>query len=193
MSKYLIEFEDKHSCTEEGHKFYRCKQATWWSVSDSIINQLKPFDEDLAENETYGKGFNEGFNKGLVAAWECAKYLFSEMSDTEINLVFPQEWNNGGFKALMALHPQDAIDRIKTYEEQRKADAEIKVGDEVRSNNAISDHKGVVLMLSDNRNSAKVLESDGTTAWVASQVLEKTGRHFTQVEELLKAMKGGTE
>jgi hypothetical protein len=131
------------------------------------------------------------YQQGLNDAWECAKYLFSEMSNTEINLVFPQEWNNGGFKALMALHPQDAIDRIKTYEEQRKADAEIKVGDEVRSNNAISDHKGVVLKLSDNRNSAKVLEIDGTTAWVASQVLAKTGIHFPQVEELLKAMKGG--
>ena len=129
------------------------------------------------------------YQKGLDDAWECAKKLFSEMSDTEINLVFPQEWNNGGFKALMALDPKDAIDRIKAYEEQQKAD-KIAVGDEVRSNNAISDHSGIVLALSPGGNSAKVLENDGHMMWVAVNVLTKTGRRFNFLTALLEAMKG---
>lgn len=109
------------------------------------MNDLKQFAEimksmkayiDCVTDEAYQKGFEAGqheattleYQCGLDDAWKTAKYLFSEMSNTEINLVFPQEWNNGGFKALMALHPQDAINRIKAYEEQQKAD-EIKVGD----------------------------------------------------------------
>ena len=70
---------------------------------------------------------------------------------------------------------------------------EIKVGDEVRSNNAISDHSGIVLALSPEGNSAKVLENDGSMAWVAVNVLIKTGRHFNFLTALLNAMKEGAE
>ena len=99
---------------------------------EQVMGRMR-MDIDYIAEEAYQKGFGAGqheattleYQQGLNDAWECAKKLFSEMSNTEINLVFPQEWNNGGFKALMALHPQDAIDRIKAYEEQQN----IKVGD----------------------------------------------------------------
>lgn len=153
----------------------------------------------------YQKGYEAGqheattleYQQGLNDAWECAKYLFSEMSNTEINLVFPQEWNNGGFKALMALHPQDAIDRIKTYEEQKKADAEIKVGDEVCFVFAGGEtiEPFIVFSIKDD-NGKKYYEgiqtSDGR--WVSGGLkYYKTGRHFPQVAELLEAMKEGAQ
>ena len=120
----------------------RSIKATWGNMImtlDNIKTSLKA-DCQKAIEEAYQKGLDDSakvqesatdaaYQCGLNAAWQTAKYLFSEMSDTEINLVFPQEWNNGGFKALMALHPQDAIAKLKAYEEQQKSDDEIKVGD----------------------------------------------------------------
>lgn len=175
---------------------------------EQVMRRMR-MDIDYIAEGAYQKGLSRGYKDGYEAgqheattleyqcglndAWSAAKKLFSEASDTEINLIFPQEWNNGGFKALMTLHPQDAIDRIKAYEEQQKADDEIKVGDEVMSNNAISDHTGVVLALSPGKNSAKVLENDGSMAWVDVNVLIKTGRHFNFLTPLLNEMKEGAE
>ena len=150
MSKYIIEIEDEPFVRlsalfgEEG--LYRAKGFNSLVFDQFGLDKLTPIDKAL--NEHYQRGLEEGkkqakvqahldvchdidrvahgnYQKGLDDAWEMAKYLFSEMSQTEIDLVFPQEWNNGGFRGLMALHPQDAIDRIKAYEEQQK----IKVGD----------------------------------------------------------------
>jgi hypothetical protein len=185
----------------------RSIKATWGNTImtlDNIKSSLKA-DRQKAIDEAYQKGLNDSakaqesatdaaYQCGLNAAWQTAKYLFSEMSNTEINLVFPHEWNNGGFKALMALHPQDAIDRIKTYEEQRKADAEIKVGDEVIPIDAIR-RPFVVVSIENNVIHGFDLTDGYTprgchrdeTRW------EKTGRHFSQVEELVKAMKEGAE
>ena len=82
------------------------------------------------ERDDAQKRVDDAYQKGLDDAWEAAKKLFSSMADSDIEKAFPIEWNNGGFKALMDLQPQEAINRIKAYEEQ-KADEEIKVGDEV--------------------------------------------------------------
>jgi hypothetical protein len=187
----------------------RSIKATWGNTImtlDNIKSNLKA-DRQKAIDEAYQKGLNDSakvqesatdaaYQCGLNAAWQTAKYLFSEMTDTEINLVFPQEWNNGGFKALMALHPQDAIDRIKAYEEQKKA-AEIKVGDEVCFVFAGGEtiEPFIVFSIKDD-NGKKYYEgiqtSDGR--WVSGGLkYYKTGRHFSQVEKLLKAMKEGAE
>ena len=110
-------------------------------VPYSEIMQRMHGDINYIAEEAYCDGYDhcekemrehagESYQRGLDDAWEAAKKLFSSMADSEIEKVFPVEWNNGGFKALMDLKPQEAINKIKAYEEQ-KADEEVKVGDEV--------------------------------------------------------------
>ena len=178
----------------------RSVKATWGSTIttlDNIKTSLKA-DRQKAVDEAYQKGYEAGqheattleYQQGLDDAWEAAKKI-SLMSPDEIEKVFPgaAKYNryNLGYSGV------EAIEKLKAYEEQQKADSEIKVGDEVMSNNAISDHTGVVLALSLGETSAKVLENDGSMAWVAVNVLIKTGRHFNFLASLLEAMKEGAE
>lgn len=76
-------------------------------------------------------GYKDGVKDGQNEAWECAKKLFSTMSETEIEKVFPTEWENG-FYGLMQMKPQYAIDKLKAYE--KKENEEIKVGDIIANN-----------------------------------------------------------
>lgn len=55
-------------------------------------------------------------SRGRTAAWEAAKKVFSSMSDREIEQVFPEQWENGGFHAIMELSPKTVIEKLKAYE-----------------------------------------------------------------------------
>ena len=183
----------------------RSIKATWGNTImtlDNIKSSLKA-DRQKAIDEAYHKGFEAGqheattleYRQGLNDAWECARKLFSEMSDTEINLVFPQEWNNGGFKALMALHPQDAIDRIKAHEEQQKAD-EIKVGDEVRNTSGLMDNAvGYVVgaTIEGDYNVSRYNDGKIKTGTWRKENCVKTGKHSDTFVRLLAEMEGGAE
>ena len=171
------------------------------------IERMKS-DIDYIAEEAYQKGLHVGESKceycdayqgGLDDAWACARKIFGY--ETDGGLPLDELRNVFGVKDVPFCTADifrintasEALAKIKAYEEQQKADAEIKVGDEVMSNNAISDHTGVVLALSPGENSAKVLENDGSMAWVAVNVLIKTGRHFNFLTPLLNEMKEGAE
>ena len=133
------------------------------------------------------KRIDESYQRGLDDAWEAARKLFSSMADSDIEKAFPIEWNNGGFKALMNLQPQEAIEKLKAYEEKQKADDEINVGDEV-------DWKGdrfivtricqpLIDKLCDG------LGEDGHPYLsIAINRLTKTGRHF-DIPKILEEMR----
>ena len=204
--KYIIEIEEepfwRQSALYGEKSMYRAKGFNSLVFDQFGLDKLTPLDKAL--EEAYQNGYDEAqliyqnpnaesdYQRGLDDAWEAAKKLFSEMSNTEINLLFPQEWNNGGFKALMALHPQDAIDRIKAYEEQQKAD-EIKVGDEVEWEG----EKIIVTQIFTPNLQKTQLHGIGSNGCVYYAILiedvKKTERHFPQIAELLEAMKGGAE
>lgn len=179
---------------------------------EQVMGRMR-MDIDYIAEEAYQKGYNEGYQKGFEAgqheattleyqqglcdAWEAAKKIFGYEIDgglpvDELRNAFG--WESGLFCTADILRTNtasEAIAKLKAYEEQQKADAEIKVGDEVvaLSGKAIvfrrfTDAKGedvcVYWYPDENR-----INRDRTST------LEKTGRHFPQVEELLEAMKDG--
>ena len=149
----------------------RCKDCKYWI----------PY--DLLESER-----NSEYQRGLNEAWEAARKLFSSMADSDIEKAFPTEWNNGGFHALINLQPQEAIAKLKAYEEKQKADAEIKVGDEVVSK--YSGIKGILLEPETEDVLATIIvpSQRWKTIYNAHENLEKTGKHY-DIEKLLEAMK----
>ena len=171
----------------------RSIKATWGNTIMTLDNIKSGLKADRQ------KAIDEAYQRGIDDAWEVAKKIFGYEFDG--GLPVDELRNAFGFESgpfctadiLRTNTASEAIAKLKAYEEQRKADAEIKVGDEVMSNNAISDHTGVVLALSLGETSAKVLENDGSMAWVAVNVLIKTGRHFNFLASLLEAMKEGAE
>lgn len=117
-------------------------------------------------------GYKDGVKDGQNEAWECAKKLFSTMAESDIEKAFPIEWNSGGFKALMNLQPQEAIERLKSYEDDK-----IKRGDIVNVKGSCNDGLlGVVIKV--RKDSCYIVWGDGSGgAWCNDSVV-KTGKHI---------------
>ena len=103
-------------------------------IRDTKISGIK---KQVAEciNAAFSKGYetcfeqkkeieDRAYQKGLEDSWATARKLFSDMSEKEIEAIFPNEWNNGGFRALIELKPQEAIEKIREYEEKQKQDCD---------------------------------------------------------------------
>lgn len=181
--KYIIELKDdvqvvqKVGVTENGNAF----------VMNFYKDQLEELTADYI-NENFGDMQDTAYQKGLEDAWEAARKLFSSMADSDIEKAFPTEWNNGGFNALMNLQPQEAIEKLKTYEEKQKADDKIEVGDEV---NWIGDCFIVTRIFQPRTQKEQCdgIDDDGCVYHdVLMNDLEKTGRHF-DIHKILKEMK----
>lgn len=121
------------------------------------------------------------YNKGLTDAWEAAKKCLHNNDLWSFCDLDPGESMFTKYSAGRA------IAKIKEYEDRK---AEIKVGDEVVENDDMSE-RGVVtyITLTGGRNLCTILWDDGRFCGCYESDIKKTGRHFPQVAELLKAMK----
>ena len=149
----------------------------------------KSFDKMV---EDFNKQINAAYRRVLEDAWVAARKLFSSMADSDIEKAFPIEWNNGGFKALMNLQPQEAISKLKAYEENK--DEPIKAGDEMRQVTNNGTPTGVMCTVTtfDGEEMCGFAQ-DGRLDVCSSQVnrwWKKTGRHH-DLEPILEAMKNG--
>ena len=162
---------------------------------EQVMGRMR-MDIDYIAEEAYQKGFEAGqheattleYQQGLNDAWETVRKLYNYWYGNDD--IFGDET----FCEFIFQHSaSEVIDRIKAYEESQKAD-EIKVGDEVIPIDAIR-RPFVVVSIENNAIYGFEL-TDGfvprgchrdETHW------EKTGRHFPQVAELVKAMKEGAE
>jgi hypothetical protein len=149
--------------------------------------------------EAYQKGFEAGqheattleYQQGLNDAWEAARKICNEPEDGGLPAVAVVELfgRNG---PILGCSAQNAINKIKAYEEQQKADG-IKVGDEVEWEG----EKIIVTQTFTPNLQKPQLHGIGSNGCVYYAILiedvKKTGRHFPQVVELIKAMKEGAE
>lgn len=197
MSKYIIEIKPEYEDSFKGLMILGTKDSNLF-VDTLAVENLEELNSDYIndlQDEAYRRGVNDGsidvkervdcaYQRGLDAAWEAARKLFSSMADSDIEKAFPTEWNNGGFKALMNLQPQEAIAKLKAYEEQ-KAEDEIKVGDEVDW----SGDKFIVTRIFqpyDKAEECDGVDMDGCTYHdVIMSGLTKTGRHV-DITDILK-------
>ena len=205
MSKYIIEIEDEPFVRlsalfgEEG--LYRAKGFNSLVFDQFGLDKLTPLDKEL--EEAYQKGFEAGqheattleYQQGLDDAWNAARKICNEPEDGGLpaSAVVELFGRNG---SILGCSAQNAINKLKAYEERQKAD-EIKVGDEVCFVFAGGEtiEPFIVFSIKDD-NGKKYYEgiqtSDGR--WVSGGLkYYKTGRHFPQVAELFKAMKEGAE
>jgi len=150
-------------------------------IIDSACNRILELND--------GK-YGDGHKAGLNDAWECAKkitcnvslggystYALREIFDTaRIGDIF------------LNFSPSDAIAKIKEYEEkQKRADNEIKVGDEVVDGEVFNSGKGIVTFVSPL--TLYVLWYDGSTGRRKLEDIKKTGRHFDKITEVLEQLK----
>lgn len=138
------------------------------------------YDADLLKT-TYEEGLND--------AWEMARKIRLYPSDGGISIedlgkIFG---NQTHYDILRDYSAQEAIEKIKAWEDKN----EIKVGDEVVYSDGI---KGIVVGISNNAGQISVLNNEyDVPQLLIKNNATKTGRHFDQIEEVLKQMQRSGE
>lgn len=217
--KYIIEIDDKQLLEYDKEtdtyfrRLYRAKGFNALVFDQSGLDKLTPLDKELEESYQkglavgYKDGYEDGqheattldYQRGLDDVWEAAKKIFGYEQDG--GLPFDDLRKAFGFEGvpfctadiLRTNTASEALAKLKAYEEKQKAD-EIKVGNEVCFVFAGGEtiEPFIVFSIKDD-NGKKYYEgiqtSDGR--WVSGGLkYYKTGRHFPQVAELFKAIKG---
>lgn len=137
------------------------------------------FDEDRVI------AIEEAYQKGLDDAWECANRIVAQPSDggfsiTQLGLIFSQA---SVASVLSKYSASEAIDKIKEYEykEKKKADDEIKVGDEVM----VDERRMLVLGVDSGGWKQLWCPSSGLVYDnIATSEMTKTGKHLTIFDQI---------
>ena len=196
--KYIIEIEDVPYVKRGKNALYMAKGFNSLVFDQFGLDKLTPLDKEL--EEAYQNGFEAGqheattleYQQGMNDAWgtiiKIALIPYAERSETF-------DGQQDILSIVQKFSPSEVAAKLREYEQQ-KAD-EIKVGDEVCFvfSGGETIEPFIVFSIKDD-NGKKYYEgiqtSDGR--WVSGGFKYfKTGRHFPQVEELIKAMKGGAE
>lgn len=158
-------------------------------------------DEAYHKGWEYGKEYGSGeadmreavsYQKGLDDAWEAARRISILESDggyswKEMKSIFGTD---SASEIYMRHTASEAINKIKAYEE-KKADDEIKVGDEMKHVTESGTETGLrctVTAIDGDRMNG--LSQDGRAIVCSSQVnrwWKKTGRHFP-IDKILEEM-----
>ena len=144
-------------------------------------------DLEQVRKEAYEEGFDAGrmlntgkYEKGINDAWEAVRTLWNTVKRKEI---FGYTMFN---TALMTLTGQEAIEKLKAYEQERNA--EIRVGDEVEGDE--DGQRGVVIDSRFGNSQVAVLTGNSKVyLWWSKCAIHKTGRHFPEIAEVLKKMR----
>ena len=204
MSEFMY---DKEKYIEEGEKiiFENNTDSSFDVETGIIFKKSGLYDVDISNNhvvvskvderkaieEAYQKGFEAGqheatileYQQGLDDAWETMNKIASipyakrsEIFDGQQDIL----------SIVQKFSPSEAIDKLREYEQQK---LEIKVGDEVEAYSG----RAIVFCTFTDTTGNKVCNywypSEDRFDRDKTKKLKKTGRHFSQVAELLKTIK----
>lgn len=161
----------------------------------------------VSMEEAYERGYNAGFEcgqhdtatneyqKGMDDAWKIAKRIVLMNVRERAAIFFPQAEAVTHDEPFKTYSVSDAIEKLKRYEQKKaEEEAEIKVGDVLQHKN---DHTtkiavtgihedGMISGICVGNSCENALGASFTNRDPANWV--KTGRHFPQVAEILKAL-----
>lgn len=176
---------------------------------------LKKQAQELIE-QAYQRGFNAGYEEGKGQAWsdEIKKYEIEPGKARE----YIEQGRNDAWEAadkLIRMHmgdimevfaddplretidrkslfrcctPELAIKKIHEYEEKKQEEEqEILVGDEVYT----EDKKIKFVVTGIGEESAHLVDCNGNFSWTKTYCLNKTGRHFHEIENVLEKLQEG--
>ena len=136
--------------------------------------KLEPYTEPNEDNAMWMDGYEKGVEAGRDDAWNFARNLLNYTNKDWEDLMNLLLINNCSY--------QEAKDM---YEEWEREKNEIQIGDEVKDKDL--EDKGIVTSVLATR--CDVLWFDGTVSEdVLMSDLYKTGRHFDEIQNLLKTI-----
>lgn len=134
------------------------------------------------------------YQEGLNDAWECARKIICDCNYPHNHLRMSVVKGDTLVKFFTETSASEAVQEIKSYEEkQKQTDAEVRVGDEVY---IISENnKSVVTSIFNASHGPVAMLLSGDAKWidVELQYLNKTGKHYDAIEEVLKELRRDEE
>lgn len=199
--KYTIELTEKQA--NQINDIMIDINASWGYPSIPKLKLNTPI--PMKESYAYKKGFEDGkadaTDTDMIGELKQVEYIrgLEDARQTLLNLLeIPSgEWGNifdhdsYYIEAIFKHYSVSEIaNRIKSYDEKKKAEEEIKVGDEVKS--ICGGLVGVVTRVNQSTGRFRILFSDGSGGMteIFPEDYEKTGRHFVQIEEVLEKLRG---
>ena len=192
MSKHIIELNEdckivQQMCvTEHGNAYTDgCYSCDLEELNFDYINEHYGQLQDEAYNRGYEDGRKVGIKDGMCEAWEAARKIVVDTDHGGIALgTLGEIFGTQGYSYIMRENTaQEAIDKIKAYEDKQKADDEIKVGDEVVTKTG---KKYTVVAFVDSGNACGFNANGMWTGWNPKDVT-KTGKHY-DIASILEAM-----
>lgn len=178
--KYIIEISGVFKNEDQRFRkpLYKMMHFNSLVFDEEGISRLTPYEPN--NDEEYQRGFND--------AWEATQAIFRFVEDGGMSSEELRNAFGTGITAEIATLPiRKVMSTLTEYEAKKKAEEEIKVGDEVIR--LFTHSEGVVIELPLKGDIVTVLGKTGHAFGTLKSNLKKTGRHFPQVAELLDAMK----
>lgn len=194
-NKYIIELEEMIVSTADGQMpLYKIKGFNTPTFDSDGVSKLIPYTEldvEAIRDEAYDKGLNDGwtnvhneceaaYQNGLYNAWDVARKIMLSEADGGIQWKLKEQWFGKFtiydiFKDVPAM---DVIEKIRQYEQEKE---EIHVGDEV------DDGVANLIVLEINEDGT-VKGFDDSGSIIHATPRKKTGRHFSEIAEVLRKM-----
>lgn len=187
--KFIIEIESV--MTNKNGTLYGIKGVYPLCISEKDLDKLEKHsaDQRYLDGKSDGMEMMEGeYERGLNDAWEAARKL-NGMGYKESCEIFGSKYQGDEF--WQRYTAAEAISKIKAYEEQKKAEEEIKVGDEIEYKLFGDTVKAVVIQVVEiDDGGYKVLCENGCgqVLYKTEQPITKTGKHF-DIDGILKIMR----
>jgi hypothetical protein len=198
MEEYILRIEDEPCNYEDGSKYYRCVDVSWYSLSDNILSKLPKLVDKL--DDAYNRGYQDGAQNPTSIGYEHGYEAAMHDKGEEQDIAYFHGYSSGKhdmWNAVKYLWKNGTIDFdwsaekiLEEYEKQKEKNA-IKIGDEVRLNH--DDTRAVVMDESEQEDAWWVYTENGCIEEWHSSKFRKSGRTFPQIAEVLKTMREGTE
>ena len=187
--KYIIEIEDeplvRKSALHGEDAVYRVVGFKSLVFDQNGLDKLVDFDMCRP------RWFSEAYEQGMKDAWAAARRIvlepgFGGLIVFEVVDIFG---TNSAYDVLRNFEPQEAIERLKAYDAKHQDDKAkaIEVGDEVICDCPSNNRTIVVRANGDN---ITIMRKDGACYSRTISGVEKTGRHFDEIEAVLKKLQG---
>lgn len=203
--KYIIELQDEPLLQESmpfGPELYRVNGFNSLVFDKNGLEKLTPYEEvekkSVDENkgflDGYTAGHHDGYEQGMIDAWAAAEKI-TIMDESKVISLFNKCYYSLNTKGqvFQKYFPQEAVEKLKEYSRE----SDIRVGDEVVYSSPHGNKNPMVITritqdMSDGTCSFDAIYQDGTiNEDGALRLVEKTGRHFDEIEKLLGKMNEG--
>lgn len=199
--KYIIEIENEPFGRNDDPFFphgmdelYRAKGFKSLVFDQGGLDKLTPYTEtdrkaiDLQHAHDIENVARMNYSKGAEEAWELARRIIcpSDCCEDSISAYTKEIFNKDGWEIRGIFKDLPYQEAKSKYEAWKKQKAEIRVGDEVKENSGL--WTGVVVGFDEVDDLIIMDRSGKSCAGYKTRFFRKTGRHFDEVEELLKKM-----